>query len=289
MKSSMHTDSKNIFGNRDIVYFGYDTLDIRRNMAIDEVLKKHADTENRFFVRFYDVSRPSVVLSTFDRSDTIKQIPENFDVCRRITGGRPIYIDKNTFQYSITGPLKAGDPLSDLPVTSIHKNLGVFLAGAIEDAAGRKLDLTLGNTSSIRIGDKPVAAHGHGTSPNHSFLYHGLIVLLPWDLDTIEKVLNITPEDSKKIAGLPSMSQIMGDGNPVSFYRDRIMTGFVSKLPKGNVTPIQTSQRLKVLDEAEALYQSKYSNDGWIYNGSGNLLRRDVKFCILFEDVAKPV
>jgi|GEM_PF-492141 hypothetical protein len=279
-------ETKSVFGNRDICYFGYDKLSAGRNMAIDEVLLGRADTEEKFFLRFYDVERPSVILSRNDHYSVIKEEAEDFDVCRRISGGGPIYLDGNTFQYSITGPLRAGNPLNKnrlWPAEEIHRNLGPMLADAINDIVGGTQEMVLGRTSSVRVWNRPVAAHGHSVRPNHSFLYHGVIVVYPWDVKRIGRLLNMTDADYHEISTLPNIKELAVDGSGQVPYKDLLRSGLLGKFPKEKLCNISQVERDTILNDSELLYQDYCRNKEWIYNEDGKLIRNS-RFCILFND-----
>jgi lipoate-protein ligase A len=277
--------TKSVFGNYDICYFGYDKMSAGKNMAVDEVLKERADKEEKFFLRFYDVERPSVILSRHDHHSVIKEGAGDFDFCRRISGGGPIYLDNNTFQYSFTGPLRDGDPVSQDPyaLQYIHKGLGSILADVINGVFGEKQDIILGRSSSVRIWNRPIAAHGQSIKPRHSFLYHGVIVVYPWDMEKLGRLLNMTVEDHKEISTLPNIKDIADDGKGRRFYKDELCRSFLKKLPKERLGAISQAEKNIVLNDSELLYEAYYANEEYIYDDNP-ALSRNSRFCILYND-----
>jgi lipoate-protein ligase A len=269
------------FGNKEIVFFGYDTaFNGAMNMAIDEVLLKRSDTEDRFFVRFYDVGKPTVILSSSDNyKSVIKTADDGIDVCRRITGGRPIYLDQNTIEYSIAGPLRKDGELNgifDLH-TKIHRSFGPMLAATINDMIGNNQEISFGNTSSIRINNKPIAGHAHMTRPNRSFLYHGVVVIRRWDLKMIDKILRLPDEDLKQIPALPNIHDLAKSGNGRQ-YKDELIRKFSDSLPRENVKLATGDLRLEILRDADDLYKVKYSADWWTFK---DVKASVARFCLL--------
>lgn len=269
----------NPFGNSKVVFFGYDTFDAAKNMAVDELLKEKADKENRFFVRFYNVSRPSIILGSEDHYDLVKSANLNgCDMSRRITGGRPIYLDENTLQYSIAGPLRGG--LNGFP-REIHKRFGLILAESIEEAIGDGHEISLPRSSSIRIDGKPIAGHGQSISQGHSFLYHGVVVVYPWNLTMINALLHVDSKDFEELRSLPNLKDLGGDGTPEE-QKEELVGRMMAKLPPGQLVSVGADEREAIISKAASLSASKYSNPKWVFRDDIKL-RRDAKFCILYE------
>ncbi len=281
LKTLNRKESGPVFGTRDVVFFGYTTaFNGAMNMAIDEVLLRRSDSENRFFVRFYDVSKPTVILSNSDDYKSVIKNDDGIEICRRMTGGRPIYLDKNTIEYSITGPLRKGEALDGVfnLNTKIHKNLGPILADAIRQMIGNGHEISFGNTSSIRIDNKPIAGHAQRISYNKSFLYHGVVVIYPWNLQMIDKVLNIPEDDRKQISTLPNIHDLTKNGGTPRQYKDELMQNLLSILPKENTKEASEKLRSEVLKEAEELYRTKYGTRDWTFKEVGKSVAR---FCLL--------
>jgi lipoate-protein ligase A len=286
MEKVVNRNKESVFKNREIVLFGYDVMNIGRSLAVDEALLRLADKEERFFLRFYDVPKPSAVLAINSHPDIVKNVANgDFDVARRISGGLPIYLNHNTLQYTIAGPLREGDALNTNSVTSIHKSMGGLLTETINDMIGSRCSVWIGDTSSIRANGYQIAGHAQHPALNHSFLYQGVIVIGPWDVNEIKKALNITEEDSKKIANLPSIKGISANGDSAGFYKEMLRETFLTKLPVSNCKDISAEKKEEILEVANRIYDKTYGKDDWIYKGDGRELVRDSKFCILFEDV----
>ncbi len=278
----------NIFSGHRIAFFGYDTFDAAKNMAIDEVLMNLAALQNRFFIRFYNVDKPSIILGKSDHASLIKtKERDTYGITRRITGGRPIYLDENTLQYSISGPLD--DPKRHFAhINLLHKALGPILADSIREIIGADHEITLGRTSSVRIDGKPIAGHGQATRRNEenakdSFLYHGVIVINPWNLEIVDRILQISKEDYNEMRGLPSLSYLAGNHLSTENYKGLLLARMVKKLPEQGFGRIQDAEKAKIISEAEKLCAKTYCNPEHVFDYSDSL-RRDTKFCILYED-----
>lgn len=277
--------SNTVFRDREVVFFGWDRFSAAKNMAIDDVLLAKADSESKFFIRFYDFDKPAIILGAEDDPNLVDKNSNDVEVCRRITGGRPIYVDKNILAYSIVGPIR-NDPVFNLNfITDIHRIFGKYLATSIDDLSRGVFEVSLGNTSSVRIEGKPIAGHGHYMKQNHSFLYHGVIVISPWDVAAIAKLLKMSTEDIQRIGALPNIIDLVGGKKDLETQKRNLVKKFISKLPKENLLTSLDSERIEVIKEADVLLDKKY-NHKWIYREDIKL-RRDVKFCILYEDLPK--
>ena len=287
----MNTIPKSVFGDKKVVMFGWDKFSAGMNMAVDEILMRHAYQEKKFFVRFYDFVKPSVILGMYDDPNVIKsRNAEEFDFSRRITGGKPIFMDGNTIGYSITGPLPmngvAENPLLNpvYPNKIIHNKLAPFLAKAIAQMIEPGCEIRLGNTGSIKVNGRQIASHAQFNKRSHSFIYHGAVVMAAWKLELIGTVLQVREEDKRSIIELPNISSLSIDkNNSVLSYKGRLVDRFISALPKANLDYMLDSDKIAVLEEAGDLYDKKYSQSGWIFK-SGSNLGRGVSFCILYED-----
>jgi lipoate-protein ligase A len=284
-KTATQKTTKDAFGDSTICFFGWDTLSAGKNMAVDEILLRRAEKENTFFVRFYDFSRPSVVLGSNDHPDLVKD-PTGVDICRRITGGRPIYIDKNILGYSIIGPL-TNETVELSNVEKMHKALGIMLAATISNIIGKEHEVTLGNTSSIRVDDKPIAGHAQHIIGKHSFIYSGVIVIAPWEIHPIKRLLGINSEDQKSISQLPNIADLAVEKKDPKEHKMDVVKGLSARFPRDNLTYIADAEKRRILSEATLLFNKKYGKADWTFKQDG-FLRRDVKFCILFEDGPKP-
>ncbi len=276
---SLQKRKENPFGSSRIVLFGYDTFSAAQNMAIDEILKERADKEDRFFIRFYDVAKPSVILGSGDHYDVIKSgSADGCDVSRRMTGGRPIYLDRNTLQYSIAGPLHGSvDPFP----REMHKRFGSILADAIAGLIGGSHEISMPRSSSIRIDGKPIAGHGQSISPNRSFLYHGVVVIRPWDLSMIDALLHVDRKDFTELGTLPNLHDLRGTKR-TAVDKEDLISAMMARLPVGQLEVIGTAEREAILESSTLLSAEKYANARWVFRDDIQL-RRDTRFCILYE------
>ncbi|MDE1870674.1 MAG: lipoate--protein ligase family protein [Candidatus Micrarchaeota archaeon] len=281
-KSKDLNGARGVFGNREVVYFGYDTLSAARNMAIDHALLLRAGRQERFFLRFYEFERPAVILAAHDHHSVINSSNNGFEVSRRMTGGRPVYVDRSNFEYSIAGPLKEGEALWTSPTTSIHGNLGPLLADAIESTLNNRHEITLGRSSSLRISGKPIAGHGQYIRRGHSFLYHGVVAVDRWDTRNIRNALNVTEEDLKTLETLPNIKDLLGNGKNREMLKEELANNILARIPEKNLSRISSQERDDIMEYAHRLELMKYSNSDWVYRNDG-LLRKDMKFCIISQ------
>lgn len=281
LKTVEHKGSKSVFGNKEIVYFGYSRdLSGAMNMALDESLLRRADLEDRFFLRFYEVGKPTVILSNSDNYDSaVKSSGLDVEVCRRMTGGRPIYLDSNTLEYSICGPLRKEDSLESAfgtPV-KIHKSLGPILADAISEMIGDGNRISFGNTSSIRIANKPIAGHAQMIAPSHSFLYHGVIVIYPWNLKVIDSVLNLPRDDIKEISTLPCIHSLARKEVNTQ-YKEGLVQNMLGRMAEENLSYASDAEKAAILKDAQELFAAKYGTREWTLK---DVPKHGVRFCLL--------
>jgi lipoate-protein ligase A len=273
-----------VFGDYRIGLFGYGVFSAAKNMAIDETLLNLSSTKKEFFIRFYDVDKPSVILAAYDHPDLARAgAAQNYAVSRRITGGRPIYIDNNTLEYMISGPLD-GSRSEFEAISDIHLKFSRFLKEAIADMVGSEYSISIGKTSSIRINGKPIAGHGIRIE-KHAFLYHGIVVIDKWNLGLIEELMQISDGDRKEIETLPNLADLTELDNKISAnaeLKKRLIGLIMSKLPKQNLYYMNSYESGQTLESASKLSSEKYENPDWVFR-KDPLLRRDVKFCILYE------
>lgn len=272
-----------IFKGKQIVFFGWDKLDYARNMAIDEVLLNRAYEEDRFFVRFYDFQRPTVILAADGHSGVVKNRDDGFDVGRRISGGWPIYIDSNVLSYSITGSLK-GEPEEKVG-TRLHDSLGRLLSESIKDMIDQRHKITLGDISGIRVDKIPIAGHSYHMALNRSFLYHGAVLIDRWKVGSVKRALMIREEEVERIESLPNLSDLSINKKGVLELKDEVIRRIVGRLPKENLTFINDQEKQDIMMGAEKLANSDYRDRKFILGDEKRLLRDDdMKFCLLHMD-----
>lgn len=280
--------TRTLFGNRSIVFFGRDTLNAGMNMAVDEALMMRSAFDKKFYLRFYDFERPSIILSRFDPHTAIKNA-DGADVCRRLSGGRPLYMDQNMLGYTVTGPMSKETLDLTYSIDTLHRVIGPMLAGAISEIIENGHEVTLGGSSSIRVDNRRIVgnayAMGHSELDfkNSAFIYHGVVVTAPWNGDLIGKLLNLTDEDCRQISSLPNLRDLSVEKESPEFYKKRVIEGFVGRFPKSNFENASESDKSKIFEEANELYKSRYSQSWWIYNQKVKP-DDDVRFCILYED-----
>jgi lipoate-protein ligase A len=254
------------------------------NMAIDEALFNLAAKEKKFFIRFYDFERSAVVLASSDSAASfIGERNNGMDFTRRISGGKPIYIDNGVFSYCITGPSETTYKQT-LNAVEIHKYFGAIIIKAIKGMSNNEINIELGKAYSIRVNGEPIAGHGQHIRNNHSFLYHGILAIGPWDVEGIQKSLRLIREDSDKLSHMPSMSSLPGRHNDISTCKKLLMEGILHRMNQSFEKSCEISQKDKelVLRQAETLSKEVYENDSWIYRKDVQL-KEGSRFCLLYE------
>ncbi len=267
-----------------LIDFGYGRYDAYMNMAIDEVLLDLADRTGRFFFRTYDFVKSSVILANSDSPLNLKELDESVNVTRRISGGKPIYVDDNTLSYSITGPMH-GDCSAFKNSTDIHNAFGPRVMSAIADIANGSDRLSMGKVYSIEFDGKPIVGNGQHLNASHSFLYHGVVAVGPWDTKSIDRRLWLRREDYDALCKLPNLRDIAGDGYTVQEYKSMLSGGLRNAIRKAfsSKSEISEAEKNEVLRSAAAKAASIYANRSWVYRNDPGM-KHDSRFCLLWPD-----
>lgn len=288
MMKIQETKTKSLFGNHNIVYLGSHIFSAAMNMSIDEALMLKSAQSKSFYLRFYEFERPAIVLSKWDHHSAIKE-KDGVDVCRRMSGGRPLYIDGNMLAYTLTGPISDFNENLAGSVDRVHREIGPMLARTISEMIGKEHEVTLGGSSSIRVDNRRIVGNayemGHVdlSAKNTAFMYQGIIVTAPWNVRKISNLLNLTGSDLEKISSLPNLMELCGSKRSLEEHKQQVIDGFVREFPKENFGSISASEWTEVMKSANSLYKERYSQDSWTYNDDIKP-RNDVRFCILYED-----
>lgn len=266
--------------NGQLKIFGNGKYDAAMNMAIDEAMMRLSDQNGTFMLRTYEFIKPSVVLSFSDSTQNILS-QSDIDVTRRISAGKPIYIDKNVLAYSITGPMHS--PYGFSP-TDLHKVLGSIISDSIERTVKCDIRLSLGNAYSIRYLGLPIVGNGQHIGKMHSFLYHGVIALGPWDHDNIRKVLRINDSDLQTMQQLPSISQIGNYKKDIQIYRSELCANIIDVATEyfKTYSVVCDQNKSKIIEDAKIIAEQKYKANEWIAR-TDIPLRVDSRFCLLYE------
>ncbi len=263
-------------------------------MAIDEALFQHARESGRTTIRFYEFTKPSIVLSYSDHPDNARrENMDGVDLLRRITAGKPIYVHNGTLSYSIAGPINVPGRETATTAADIHKYFGSIIAYAIasviDDPAAK---VELGKAYSIRVNGKPIAGHGQHLAKGSTFLYQGIIAILPWDADLINKLLHIRREDFEELKSLPSVKTAATVQRSVEEYKARLIRKILAAVYDPETDPIGSREMSEIMQLAVGL-KTKYTSEDWLmkakYVGSGQsngmdiTLKLDSRFCLLFE------
>ncbi len=264
-------------------FLGYGKYDAAMNMAIDEAMALRSAATNESFIRFYDFTRPSVILASNDDPKCLRQ--ENLggiDVTRRKSGGRPIFIDSNILSYSLSVPL-GNDTEWASSLKDVHQRFGRLTADAIARIAG--IDgslLQLPRTSSIRYNGNPIAGHGQYLVPGRFLLYHGVIVVAPWDIERLSKAINISDHDLHRIEMLPCVVDFINEPIDVSALKDHLVEDVLLSLSAGKFASAN-GESSEILAGARQLRQEVYANRDWVFREDAQRVH-NVPFCILWEE-----
>lgn len=272
----------------EAVDLGHGTYDAYMNMAIDDVLLVLADKTKKFFFRTYDFTRESVILANSDSPMNLKKHAriksgKHIDVTRRISGGKPIYVDVNTLSYSIIGPLSEGS--GSLNQTSINELFAPTVLKAIADTIGSDSKLNMGRVFSIKFDGKPIVGNAQHISQSHSFLYHGVIAIGPWSSDKINKYLRLSREDSDALPTLPNIHDIAGNGYSVQEYKSLLSKRLHSYIDSlfSSKSELSEAEKDEMMKSAASKAKKVYADTNWI-NRKDISLKEDSRFCLLWPD-----
>jgi lipoate-protein ligase A len=263
-------------------------------MAIDEALFQHARDTGRTAIRFYEFKKPSIVLSYSDHPDNAKRENlEGVELLRRITAGKPIYVHSGTLSYSIAGPLNVPGSAGVTSVVDVHNYFGTIIAEAIASVINAPdVKVELGKAYSIRANGKPIAGHGQHLTTGSAFLYQGIITILPWDADLIDRLLHIRREDFEELKVLPSVKAISTVQMSADEYKARLIRKILARVYDPGTDQIDSREMAEIMQKANDL-KAKYTSDDWTmrarYASDGQpdgreiTLKLDSRFCLLFE------
>lgn len=159
--------------------WGFATLPAPDQMAVDAAMLDHTAREEQGCIRFYDFPGDAVVYGYAQAASTGEDVP----VARRLTGGSHIQVGSNTLAYSFAVPRTGRfDGVDDLRA---------YYADVVADGL-RDLgvpDVTVDNdASTVHAGDGIIASHAIKWGVD-SALFHGLLMVEPYDVDSIEQRL----------------------------------------------------------------------------------------------------
>ncbi len=274
-----------------VAFFGYDTFSAQKNLAVDEILEEIAERENILFVRFYNFSGPAAILgSSCDPDSGLKPGAEKkIEVSRRITAGTTAYVDGSVLGYSIIGPtslnFESGEVIFNDRI-AMHRYFGVAIAAALRSALHVDPDaVSVGKKFSVKINGIPFVSNGQHFGKSHAFTCHGVIPILPWNVEAINEVLNVDPDDYSRIPSMPSAIQFFDGGNEdgAEACKAAIIKAMLAAIPKDALGDAGSSLRGEVLERADALAERKYKGAWWVRR-TDIRLDPDTRFCPLYPD-----
>ncbi|ASI13549.1 lipoate-protein ligase A [Candidatus Mancarchaeum acidiphilum] len=269
----------------DIYYLGYQKNSIFDNMAIDEVLMELADKENKFFFRLYDFNKDSIILAFSDSMENVKAVDGNVELTRRLSAGKPIYIDDNVLSYSFIGPMKDNGTLKN--GESIHDFFGTIIMDSIKSISNdpERPNIKLGKAYSIKVGEKPIVGNGQHISLSHSFMYHGIIAVGKWNAEKVNAYLNLVRKDYEALKDLPSIESINRvKGQSIEYYKSELIKQIIKNINnRFNSVKEISKEESNEINKMKLEKVPKYKDIGWI-DRKDILLKKDSRFCLLWPD-----
>lgn len=267
-------------------YFGNDTFDAAKNMAIDEVLRDTAEKEHANFIRFFDFPSPVILLSLSDSPNCIndKAFLENIDMSRRRSGGKPIYIDSNIMAYTLTGT-ELTNSSGLIYQDFVHRYFGGRIAKAIEEVAEvSPARLGIGEHFAIKVDGMPIAGHAQYPIPDRIFFYHGVLAIGAWDSDRINELLRIPKKDLDTLRVLPNLLGISSVPMSVLEAKKELIGHMLTNITEGRYSVISKDDRDIILEKADDLAKETYGTKEWLLRSDNTALREDSRFCLLYPD-----
>ena len=281
MQKIAQRKSDTVFGDKPIMFFGYNRFSAAMNMAIDEAMMQRARETGNFYFRAYDFTKPTAILALSDHPDNIDwEHKDGFEVTRRVTGGTPICINDSLLSYSVAGPAHKDD-LFFADAQRVHNSLGGIIVKSVQDIIGTDVSVELGEVFSIKVNGKRIAGHGQYISPDHSFLYHGVLAVVPRDPDFINSMLT-RKQQSQEFDILSGVKSFIYDDKSVQAYKKELVERILSNMPKENVRDISL-ERDEILKAALKLYNGKYNTEEWVMEPKP-YMKRDRGDCMMYPD-----
>ncbi len=268
---------------------GYGRYGAAMNMAIDEAMSLESAQSGRIFLRFYDFTKPSIILCEHDSKECLKlDNLDGVDITRRKTGGRPLYVTDNSLEYAVAIPISEKDGWAG-SLHDVHTRFGGLAADAIASVAGiGREELSLPRTSSIRFNGRSLAGHAQRLTPGQFLLYEGLVVVEPYDVGAIDKLWRLEKEDLDRIGQLPSIRSIarrkLGTTQDI---KDQLMDTMTQALTGGSFEHAQQSTSASILASAERLSRQLYGNPEWVMSDQPSRTHKS-PFCMLWEENESP-
>ena len=254
----------------DYEYWGFDTLPIKYNMAMEEYLLSRSEAKKTSTIRFWNVDKDSVVLGYAEAENAIKKTDETFDIARRITGGSHVQFDENSLAYSFTIPRDE---------KFLHfDEMRAYFAARIEDALVELgIDTVKSDNlaSTININNKVVASHAIFWGVK-SALMHGLVAIDPYDVDKIaDRVLLSARKIGKKtyteydaLKAIPALSKIVRGHDDYAVAKLRrehvkrlLAKTIVEKVTGGTYNKV--SLKPVHINRAYAMLRERHYGEGW--------------------------
>ena len=156
---------------------------------------------------------------------------------------------------------------------------------AIAETVKSTEKLSLGKVYSIEYGGKPVVGNAQRIDASHSFLYHGVAAMGPWDAKKINKYLRLRDEDYAALSGLPNIHDIAGNGYTMQECKSLFIRRLHSELGMAfsSSSEMQQSEKEEILKLAALKAKATYADKRWILREDTNM-KKDSRFCLLWPD-----
>lgn len=254
----------------DYEYWGFNTQSISQNMALEEYLLERSKSSNKATIRFWNVDKDAVVLGYAESDSAIKYRDQTFDITRRITGGSHVQFDENCLAYSFTVPRNAAfahyDEMRNYFADKIGSALSSLGVGDIK---------TDNKASTINLDGKVVASHAIFWGVK-SALMHGLVVIDPYNVDVIERRMNLSNRNLGKtvyseydaLKNIPALSGVVKkyvDYSNKKLKRELVKKLVIKKILDGITAENYENKTLttSLRDEADSMVANRHEGESW--------------------------
>ena len=253
-------------------YWKNPAFSIGTNMALEEYMLERSAKEKVATIRFWNVSKDSVVLGYGEDMHTnIKKRDSSFDLARRITGGSHIQFDKNCLAYTFTA-VRDG---SFNHFEDMRKYYSDMIVEALNELGVNEVEAD-NRASTIEVDGKVIASHAIFWGVD-SALMHGLILIDHLDVDKIyERVLLKIREIGKHtyseydaLKSAPVALEVIRNVSPyidkehkVEYIKKLITDKILEKVTAGKYKERQVND--EIIKEAMSIIERTHKGTPWI-------------------------
>lgn len=251
--------------------WGVSVLPANINMALEEFLLKRVagSKDKKAALRFYSFSKDSIVLGYAQDTDVIKKLDNDVYLTRRITGGSHVQTGRNTLAYSFVVP-KDGNFYHFEEMRAYYASL---IAKALKSLGLGPIEVD-NKASTINVGPRIIASHAMFWGVK-SALLHGIIILIPYDVDKIAQRVVLSERDIGgktyseywALKKLPVVSEELPERKRPLILKPEFLRELVSRAITKEVAG-EKFRRMKVnnnvIKEATHLMERRYGAPVWI-------------------------